>query len=395
MTEKIRIEADGAPPATGTYSHAIRHGNLVFVTGQTGRNPETSELEDGLEAQTRRVFSNIGAVLGAAGCSPANILRTTLILADMSDFKQVDSLYAAWLSNGNSEGGKVSNPARTVLQAPLPHGALMMLDVIASHPSEAFVNPFFARPFLQPRQKLFEYFALELGEKDWKGKDVLDFGGNVGALLQDPTATIDEERYWCMEIIKEAVEMGRELYPRAHWVFYDKYNFFFNPYGDPSLKIPDCGGQKFDVIAAYSVINNNTQADMLDMVPQLVDMLKPEGVLAFTFIDPHHHSWRDWHADGGPNNLRWCLERARRNGVDVDVEDMLARARGARWCTVVNECDLYVETNEIPEYAPEDQKTFHIYYTCEYMAELFPGAELLPPAANEMQHCCLLRRRAS
>lgn len=134
MAEKIRIEADGAPAATGTYSHAIRYGDLVFVTGQTGRDPRTCELEDGLEAQTRRVLANIEAVLSAAGCSPANILKATLILADMGDFKPVDSLYAAWLSNGGSNGGKSPNPARTVLQAPLPHGALMMLDVIASHP---------------------------------------------------------------------------------------------------------------------------------------------------------------------------------------------------------------------------------------------------------------------
>ncbi|HSS49247.1 MAG TPA: Rid family hydrolase [Thermoanaerobaculia bacterium] len=390
MTEKIRIETDGAPPATGTYSQAIRHGNLVFVTGQTGRNPQTSDLEDGLEAQTRRVLANIGAVLSAAGCSPGDILQSTLILADMKDFKQVDSLYIDWLP----EDRKVCNPARTVLQAPLPHGALVMLEVIAGHPANGYVRPDLERPFLQPREKIFEYFAFQLGEKDWRGKDVLDFGGNVGALLQDPTATLDEERYWCMEIIKEAVELGRQLYPRAHWVFYDKYNFFFNPHGDPNLKIPDCGGQKFDVIAAYSVFTNNRQADMLDMVPQLVDRLKPGGVLAFTFIDPHHHSYRHWHADGGPDNLRLQLEKSRREGVDVDVEGMLARARGARWCILVNERDLFVETHEIREYAPEEQESYHIYYTAEYMAELFPGAEILPPAANEIHHCCLLRRRA-
>ena len=132
MTEKIRIETDAAPPATGTYSQAIRHGNLVFVTGQTGRNPKTSQLEDGLEAQTRRVLSNIGAVLGAAGCSQEDILKATLILADMKDFEQVDSMYLAWLP----EDRNVCQPARTVLQAPLPHGALVMLDVIARY-SEA------------------------------------------------------------------------------------------------------------------------------------------------------------------------------------------------------------------------------------------------------------------
>jgi len=132
MTQKIRIEADAAPPATGTYSQAIRHGNLVYVTGQTGRNPKTSQLEDGLEAQTRRVLSNIGAVLSAAGCAQKDILKATLILADMKDFEQVDSMYLAWLP----EDRNVCQPARTVLQAPLPHGALVMLEVIARY-SEA------------------------------------------------------------------------------------------------------------------------------------------------------------------------------------------------------------------------------------------------------------------
>lgn len=129
MTEKIRIDTDGAPPATGTYSQAIRHGDLVFVTGQTGRNPKTSRLEDGLEAQTRRVLANIGAVLSAAGCSQGDILKATLILADLKDFEPVDSLYLAWLP----EDGNAWPPARTVLQAPLPHGALVMLEVIARH----------------------------------------------------------------------------------------------------------------------------------------------------------------------------------------------------------------------------------------------------------------------
>jgi 2-iminobutanoate/2-iminopropanoate deaminase len=128
MTTKIRIDTDAAPPATGTYSQAIRHGHLVFVTGQTGRNPKTSKLEDGLEAQTRRVLSNIGAVLSAAGCAQEDILKATLILADMKDFKEVDSLYLAWLQ----EDSEVPHPARTVLQAPLPHGALVMLEVIAA-----------------------------------------------------------------------------------------------------------------------------------------------------------------------------------------------------------------------------------------------------------------------
>jgi 2-iminobutanoate/2-iminopropanoate deaminase len=131
MIDKVRIQTNAAPPAIGTYSHAIRTGNLVYVTGQTGRDRETNRLEDGLEAQTRATFANIAAVLNAAGCSPAGIIKSTLILSDMNDFAKVDQLYAAWLPDDRV----TCNPARTVFEASLPHGALVMLDVIATFPS--------------------------------------------------------------------------------------------------------------------------------------------------------------------------------------------------------------------------------------------------------------------
>ena len=131
MVNKTRIKTDAAPPALGTYSQAIRTGDLVFVTGQTGRDPDTGKLEDGLEAQTRRMLSNIDAILNAAGCSPADIVKVTLLLADIKDFKVVDQIYAAWLPGL----GITPLPARTAFAAaPLPAGALVMLDVIAAYP---------------------------------------------------------------------------------------------------------------------------------------------------------------------------------------------------------------------------------------------------------------------
>ena len=67
MANKIRIMTNAAAPAMGTYSQAIRTGDLVFVTAQTGRNSETGKLEEGLEAQTRQMLSNVEAILNAAG----------------------------------------------------------------------------------------------------------------------------------------------------------------------------------------------------------------------------------------------------------------------------------------------------------------------------------------
>ncbi|MDT7540199.1 MAG: 2-iminobutanoate/2-iminopropanoate deaminase [Acidobacteriota bacterium] len=131
MVNKIRIKTDAAPPALGTYSQAIRTGDLVFVTAQTGRDPNTGKLDEGLEAQTRQMLSNVDAILNAAGCTPADIVKVTLLLADIKDFKAVDVLYSAWLPGH----GITPLPARTAFAAAaLPAGALVMLDVVAAYP---------------------------------------------------------------------------------------------------------------------------------------------------------------------------------------------------------------------------------------------------------------------
>ena len=133
MVNKTRIATNAGPPATGTYSQAVRTGDLVFVTGQTGRDPETGKLEQGLEAQTRRMLSNIEAILNAAGCTPADILKVTLLLADIKDFKAVDAIYAEWLPGL----GVTPLPARTAFAAAaLPAGALVMLEVVAAYPGD-------------------------------------------------------------------------------------------------------------------------------------------------------------------------------------------------------------------------------------------------------------------
>ena len=133
MVNKTRIKTDAGPPAIGTYSQAIRTGDLIFVTAQTGRDPDTGKLEDGLDAQTRRMLSNIDAILNAAGCTPADIVKVTLLLADITDFKAVDQIYSAWLPGL----GVTPLPARTAFAAAaLPAGALVMMDVVAAFPLE-------------------------------------------------------------------------------------------------------------------------------------------------------------------------------------------------------------------------------------------------------------------
>lgn len=133
MVNKIKIATNAAPPSLGTHSQAIRTGDLVFLTGQTGRDPETGQLEEGLEAQTHRMLSNITAVLNAAGCTPADIVKVTLLLTDIKNFKAVDVIYSQWLPGR----GVTPLPARTACEvSALPAGALVMLDVIAAYPSD-------------------------------------------------------------------------------------------------------------------------------------------------------------------------------------------------------------------------------------------------------------------
>lgn len=131
MVNKTRIATNAAPPATGTYSQAIRTGDLVFVTAQTGRDPETGKLPESLEDQTRQMLANVDAILNAAGCTPADIVKVTLLLANIKDFKAVDVIYSAWLPGL----GVTPLPARTAFAAlALPAGALVMLEAVAAYP---------------------------------------------------------------------------------------------------------------------------------------------------------------------------------------------------------------------------------------------------------------------
>jgi len=243
--------------------------------------------------------------------------------------------------------------------------------------------------FLSSKTGQFTYFSQQLGERNWRSKNVLDFGGNIGNMLRDPNSTIDEERYWCIDVVRESIERGQEAFPRAHWIFYDRYAFFFNPQGAKELKLPEIE-TLFDYIVAYSVFTNTSRTDMLDLVSQLGEKLADGGALAFTFIDPNYHAWPDRDLR---NNFMWRLEREiyLENTLDIDVQRLAERAKGAQWFGLVNGEDLYLETEQIRNYEPHEQRTYHTFYTVDYMKSLFPRATILPPVNDEMQHCCVIR----
>lgn len=236
----------------------------------------------------------------------------------------------------------------------------------------------------------FAYFNRQLDDPDWGGKAVLDFGGNSGNLLLDPGCTIRPEDYYCVDVIRDALEEGRGLFPQAHWIHYNRYNCSFNPEGVEGLPIPDLG-REFPVILAFSVFTHTTREEMHELVGQLRARLAPGGALAFTFIDPHFHSWPETYAG---NNLQWRLEKTRRSNPAVDVEGLLERSRGAEWCALVDGTELYANGNGVWGAEAQTCMTYNVFYTAEFLQREFPRATIRPPVNGEMQHCCILRGEA-
>ena len=88
------VHTGSAPAAIGPYSQAIRAGNTVYLSGQLGLDPETGNLREGIEAQTRQVLDNLQAVAAAAGASLDDIVKLTLLLVDLGDFAKVNEIMA-------------------------------------------------------------------------------------------------------------------------------------------------------------------------------------------------------------------------------------------------------------------------------------------------------------
>jgi SAM-dependent methyltransferase len=235
----------------------------------------------------------------------------------------------------------------------------------------------------------FRYFDRQLNYPDWSKKVVLDFGGNEGNLLLDQKCTISPEKYYCVDVIREALEEGRKKFPDSHWIHYNRYNCSFNPKGIKDTPVPDVG-IAFDMILAYSVFTHTTREEMHSLVDQLMAFLAPGGKLAFTFIDPHYNSWP---ATYNGNNLRWRLEKIHETNPSFDVGGLLEQSRCAEWCALVNGTELHLNNNGC--WSDEDPNclTYHVFYSVGFLRREFPDAAILPPVNGEMQHCCVVERR--
>ncbi len=244
-------------------------------------------------------------------------------------------------------------------------------------------------PHLSQKFGQFAYFDKQLGGPDWREKQVLDFGGNVGNFLKE--SGIDPEKYWCIDVLPEAIAQARREMPEAHWIWYDRYNISFHPQGSKTAPLPDLG-RRFDYILAYSVFTHTDVDEMRHIVKSLALLLKPEGLLAFTFIDPHARPWEtNGAAEPQPcpgTNLEWRLARlgASRNHINT----VLQKVKGASWFRLAGEGDVYLENEPIPEPARYEGRQYHVFHTPELMRQRFPSAKILPPVNDEMQHCCIL-----
>ena len=119
------ISTTKAPQALGPYSQAIVAGNTVYCSGQIAINPATGELVlENIEAEAEQVMQNIGAVLEAAGCTYANVVKTTIFATDINDFAAVNGVYGKYF--------QVNPPARSFVQVvALPKGVHVEIEVIA------------------------------------------------------------------------------------------------------------------------------------------------------------------------------------------------------------------------------------------------------------------------
>ncbi len=119
------ISTENSPKAIGPYAQAISVGDLLYLSGQLGVDPATGELKDGVENQTKQALENIRAVLDAAGGSMARVVKTTVFLANMSDFAAVNAIYGAAF--------QPPYPARSCVQvAALPKGGLVEIEVVCA-----------------------------------------------------------------------------------------------------------------------------------------------------------------------------------------------------------------------------------------------------------------------
>ena len=120
------ISTTKAPAAIGPYSQGIKVGDLVYTSGQIPIDPVTGNfVEGGIKEQTRQSLTNVQAILKEAGLTMENVVKTTVFMADMNDFADMNTVYAEFFAE--------PYPARSAVAVKtLPKGALVEIEVVAA-----------------------------------------------------------------------------------------------------------------------------------------------------------------------------------------------------------------------------------------------------------------------
>jgi hypothetical protein len=226
-----------------------------------------------------------------------------------------------------------------------------------------------------PYYPRFTYFNQQIKDFNWQNSKILDYGGNWGNLLRDPTSTVPQENYWCIDISEDAIESGESHYPNAHWYHYDKWNHCYNSGGCKDATLPDFE-TKFDLITAFSVVTHVTEQDMLDIVyKDLFPLLAPGGILAFTLLEPSS-----------------LIYFAKKRGLKLtDITKVLSKASTYK--------DRFYYTNSsiisgVDEVLPLERSDFFVsFYAVDTARELFKDhlLDIKPPTGDEIQYCVLLK----
>jgi 2-iminobutanoate/2-iminopropanoate deaminase len=121
---KQLVRTPNATQPFGPYSQGVIAGNLLFVAGQGATDPKTGQMAEGIEAQTHQTLANIKGIVEASGFSMRDVVKVSIFLRNMDDFKRVNEVYKTFFPE--------DPPARTTVEAKLPvQGMLIEIDVIA------------------------------------------------------------------------------------------------------------------------------------------------------------------------------------------------------------------------------------------------------------------------
>lgn len=121
------IHTEKAPQAIGPYSQAIQVGDMIYISGQIGMDPETGDVQEGIQKQTKQVMENLGEILKEAGADFSHLVKTTIYLASMDDFSEVNDIYGSYVEE--------PYPARATIEVSrLPKDVLVEIDAIVYRP---------------------------------------------------------------------------------------------------------------------------------------------------------------------------------------------------------------------------------------------------------------------